>query len=292
MEFQEGVLYCIAYLIAKRVPSYKILEDILINPGTLGLARGDQIRFTQDYFVGIIWPPRELPERIRPKLVEIVKGLYEEVSRRAEEEGISEEVNIVFWRLREQLRKLFVEEPRRIYDEERRITSAFHSEIWFTSNEARRAIDKELRWIVDRLRRITDHISLVMKGYSDNCLNASLFLVAGDTPDYVLNYLWQLEEQEFQDERYRRVLFLRAAHHGTRFGEYLRRHEAAVAYASWTKHVSIGARLWRYMTMLQPLLFITAEDVPRFKMNTCRCPLQWPPHIHPLINFSLELQLF
>ena len=285
VEFQEGVLYCMAYLIAKKVRSCRILEDILINPGTLSLARGDQIRFTQDYFIDIIWPPRELPKRIRPKLVKTVKNLYEEVSRRAEKEGISKEVDTIFRRLREQLRRLFVEEPRRMYDEERPIASTFNSEIWFTSNEARGAIDKELKQIIDRLREITDDISLVMKGYSDDCLSASLFLVAGDTRDYILNYLWQLEQQKFQEKRYKRVLFLRATHHGTRFGEYLRRHEVAVAWASWTRHVSNGSRLWKYIARLRPFYFITAEDVPRFCLNIQQ-PSLWPPSVWPTIDLN------
>jgi hypothetical protein len=116
--------------------------------------------------------------------------------------------------------------------------------IWRDLNQINRSkkdeIDEEIVDILNGLRGIADDISLVLKFYygspNDEDNSGAIALIPGDASDYVLDYLAQLETKEQQHHKY--LAFLRASHHGTRYGKYIDDHKSIVTWISWTKRFS------------------------------------------------------
>jgi len=263
--FRQRLLRCLACLIAARVPDYEVLENILSKPEVRPVARGSRIIFVPYYYyyIDIIWPPRELPPGLREKLTEKIDKAYSIV------EGVVErdrELKSRTDRVFKKLWELFTREPEEVIEdkiEER-------GENYFTIEENEKEKDplteeekfKKLKRALAIVRNIANQLSLIIKAF-DNRLGC-LFLIPGDVPKNILDYLWTVERSKRGNKRYWRVVFLRAAHHGTEFGDYLKHHEAIVLWTSWNSRAHLKKPcLRKYIMNLRPLYLAIAESVRR-----------------------------
>ena len=90
-----------------------------------------------------------------------------------------------------------------------------------------KVMPSEDRVMLEEIRDAVNDLSLVLKHHYDSCRYA-LALVPGDNSRSVLDELSRLEWRE--PPYYKRVLFLRVAHHDTYYGKYIMEHRALITW--------------------------------------------------------------
>ena len=108
--------------------------------------------------------------------------------------------------------------------------------------------DSEIKSIEDDFKNIADNISLVFKIIL--CRSFSqLILITGDASKTVLDELENLKSDDLCDLDAKQAFFIRATHHGTRFGKYLENYRTEILWISW-KDVGYGPIKNEYYTKI------------------------------------------
>jgi hypothetical protein len=236
----------LAFCIIK-VPRFRIIYDTLKKGAVKSLSRGDLIELDNNLYVRVLWPPSNLSnhKRVARGLERKARELYKIVMRKSEKEGIKGEVDDLAGEIMNTLISKKEEDfERLIKDKDDKHPSP--KVIWKDlepaySSKSDDVVDKDIRMILNGLKGVEDDINLVLKFYygfpnsrdSSSKESKALALIPGDAPSSILDYLSLLEREEPEHHKY--LAFLRASHHGTRYGKYINEHKNVVTWISWTK---------------------------------------------------------
>ena len=209
----------------------------------------------------ILWPPLTLPpsiaEHVKAKLAPVYERAKELIKKADLERHVKEYVK--------ELSTLYVpepssEEPIRVEVPEALPTYALKEGIGYPTKQ---------RGLVAFLHRVGEAIndmSLIIKFYLGDC---SWGLVPGDNSDMILDYLAEIETGDFRlNPLEKHLLFLRGAHHGTYYGEFIGMHRARVAWLSWTRCLPAPPR-GEYMGVAGACLLAENIDEVRVYGRSC-----------------------
>jgi len=285
---EEPIATCICEAIAFcmiKVPRFRVIRDTLEKGVAKPLSRGDIVKLDNNLYARILWPPSNLSNHkkgIVRRLEQKVRKLCKMVEKKSKEERIEKDVKDLAERIMDSLisQKDKDSEERLIKDKEEKPLSP--QVIWNDLRQINSSekMDNEVKEILEYLKGIEDDISLVLKlyyGFPDNENSQALALIPGDVSGNILNYLSDLERKE--PAHHKHLAFLRASHHGTRYGRYIGEHRSAVTWISWTRSFYSKYRCrsrLRSKYMLNSIIPVIAEDTRSLRMYIDLPRLRFP----------------
>jgi len=276
------VSYLIAYEIVTLLRSGKmVLDELSKKIRALYLVyRGKRIELGKGFYARVLWPPPELPSSIAEEVMRKLEPVYEIVKKLVKEQGLRE----VEEKAEEIERILSVSEARRYEEKEPEpikvedllpLPTLRGESLEKGDNSSTRLPCSET--ILTKIRDAINDLSLVLKYYcSYNRGSYALALIPGDNSDQILDHLSMLEQGEKPCDK--RVLFLRAAHHGTHYGKYIEEHSALLTWISWTKRSSPSMPHPGYLLISEfPCI---AEHIEHISMYLYPLLNPWSVHIY------------
>ena len=272
---EEPIATCICKAIAFciiKVDRFRVIKDTLEKGVVKPLSRGDVVELDNNLYARVLWPPSNLSNHksVARRLKQKVRKLCEMVKKKSKEEGIEKDVKDLAKKIMDSLisqknidEKLIIRDR----DDAHPSPQVIWEDLRQTNSSEKNEMDNEVKEILECLKGIEDDISLVLKlyyGFPDNENSQALALIPGDASGNILNYLSDLEELEGKEpEHHKHLAFLRASHHGTRYGKYIGEHKSVVTWISWTRSFYSKYRCrsrLRSEYLLNSIIPIIAED--------------------------------
>jgi hypothetical protein len=253
-----------------------ILKEVFDKVQCINIVfRGCEIRVNDKVRVRILWPPLKLPvinmgsevlrrfERLSKELQEIIGKdgtLYEALEAKVKV------LKAIYERQVKEYLRCKECEPVKVSSEE--FSDVFRDR---SKGEADELVSRGGRGKLGRLSRIVDkalnNFSLVLQyQYVDQDIVKPLIIIPGDATQEVLNYLDELEPKP----DIKNVLFLRGAHHGVCYGEYLKRFYPIITWLSRPdahSHYHLGYYIHvSHSIPLMPSHLYTARHIRKLKV--------------------------
>ena len=215
---------------------WSLLTRNMKSGGAYLLVRGNKVDILgNNAYVKVLWPPSSLEVKVAEKVRRRLKqahSVIEEFASKIGVEPFAEEISHI-------LKETMVANSE-FESESRQLSEHIYKRIGFllenmsekfSITKRSLTLKKQLEKKLSMIKDATNDMSLVLKYYY---MGMPFALVLGDNSETVLNYLARLEKTGWTD---RNLVFLRAAHHGTYYGEFIKKHRAQVQWLSWTKNM-------------------------------------------------------
>jgi hypothetical protein len=269
------------------------------------LYRGDVVDIGGGTKIRVVWPPKKFPQKLRKRELRKLRKRYSEVlealkkvcssgSNESACKGIDELEEIV---------KMLGDELEKYQERKGHITISPDSNLAkylllfpFTTYSYLPPLDvyyyyyrffeylrskRELMMALLRISNALNDFSLILEyhHYYGNKRSKVLIVIPGDNSDDVLNYVGDLEGKPVGGSA-RDVVFLRGAHHGTRYGKYLSLFKPGVTWLSEYKpeHSQYRLEYWSN-TCTNPRLVITARNAAKTEIEIDN-PSAWRVHVY------------
>ena len=257
--FYELAVY---FMILKKYYAIPILTESADRVNAL--ARGDSIIHDPILKAEILWPPldmSDMPEAVKNRIkIRVIEG-YEIGKKIAKEENLDREVDDVYDKLigiySEKKERQIIEIPKTdlslmsdFNDVETREDNTNIDSLLTDFSFKKLGKNNQIKKFIDLLSKLGNDISLVIRFYLD-FIPFALFL--GDVPDDILDHLDAIEQKLLKIS-----IFLRAAHHGTHYGQYLNGYDSCLTWISWTKYLRKGPRI-EYFKDIDSIYTLLAE---------------------------------
>jgi len=236
-------------------PIVEWLESAHVMSRAIMLYSGNTVDIGGGMYIWVVWPPEEFPleEKLRRKIEELneryneIVKLLKEVCKRGKEQELFKELCKDVENIKktvERLRNNLEELHRNKEKEKGYVTVPPDSDlakyllptITYPPPFDIYYYYPELELIMMALLKISDALndfSLILEYYY---INKPIIVIPGDNSDDVLNYVGDLEKKIIDivgiNINVRDVVFLRGAHHGTHYGEYLSLFKPGVTWLS------------------------------------------------------------
>jgi len=291
----------VCYLLALQDALLTLMHLALMHPGSTlneiarkskkvyAVGRGSIIPVgnSRAVYARILWPPPTLPPDLAKRVRKEMERPFEKSKELAKIMQIEEEVEERAQKLkeyfdritesRENAERLELGEPIEVDRETFMLPAQYTRKV---EEVAAQYLALEAQEFLVGLKDALNDMSLVVKYY---CGEAALALIPGDNSEAVLNNLYDLEQQELYKRPWaRHVVFMRGAHHGSYFGEYLREHIPLCTWLSWTKTLEKRGIPLHYGYLHTPSFVAIANSVDRLHLRArlrCLRPLRTSAYV-------------
>jgi hypothetical protein len=272
------------------------------TPNLTLLYRGDVVDIGGGTKMRVVWPPKKFPQKLRKRELRKLRKRYSEVLealRKVCGSGSNESACKGIDELEEIVKRLG-DELEKHQERKELITISPDSNLakyllllpttyfppldvhyyYYRFFEYLRS-KRELMMALLRISDALNDFSLILEyhHYYGNKRSKVLIVIPGDNSDDVLNYVGCLEGKPVGGSA-RDVVFLRGAHHGTHYGEYLSLFKPGVTWLSEYKpeHSQYRLEYWSN-TCTNPRLVITARNAAKTEIEIDN-PSAWRVHVY------------
>jgi len=266
-EIKEHLIYFLAVYesVLEELSREKILRSVLDKARYLTiLFKDDYIDINRDLKMYVKWPPKIVSTDISDNILKTLRRCHTAVEELINKAGISRDkidrkirsLGKIYEKMSEKYseelekRKIESSELRRIMDDE---------EIYLIPlvyEERRLCCKKEILYkrILKMIDRALNSFSLALEyHYNDH----PIIVLPGDNSDKILDHLGGYLKDDM-----RKIVFLRGAHHGTSYGEYINIFRPYITWLSQMSRKKYRDEYWRISRYVA-----TARDSRKLKIN-------------------------